>query len=37
MGESLLDELVAGFDYPMLVVTAAADGERAGCLIDFAT
>lgn len=37
MGESLLDELVAGFDYPMLVVTAAADGERAGCLVGFAT
>ncbi len=30
--------LVATIDYPMLVVTAAgADGERAGCLVGFAT
>ena len=24
-------------DYPMFIVTAAADGERAGCLVGFAT
>ena len=31
------DAFVAGLDYPMFVVTAAAGGERAGCLIGFAT
>lgn len=32
------EHIVAGFDYPMLVVTTRADedGERAGCLIGFA-
>ena len=29
--------LVAELDYPMLVVTAAAGEERAGCLVGFAT
>ncbi len=29
--------LTAALDYPMFVVTAAADGERAGCLVGFAT
>ncbi len=29
--------LSAALDYPMFVVTAAADGERAGCLVGFAT
>src|SRR5881397_687770 len=29
----LIDEL----DYPMFIVTAAAGGERAGCLVGFAT
>ena len=29
--------LVAGLDYPMYVVTAAADGRRAGCLVGFGT
>ena len=29
---------MAGLDYPMMVVTAvAADGERSGCLVGFAT
>jgi flavin reductase (DIM6/NTAB) family NADH-FMN oxidoreductase RutF len=28
---------VAGLDYPMFVVTAAADGRRAGCLVGFTT
>jgi len=30
-------ELVAELDYPMYIVTAAADGERAGCLVGFGT
>ncbi len=29
--------LVADIDYPMFIVTTAADGERAGCLIGFLT
>ena len=29
--------LVSELDYPMFVVTAAAGGERAGCLVGFAT
>ena len=32
-----LDRLVNRLDYPMLVVTAEAGGERAGCLVGFAT
>lgn len=33
------DEFVAGFDYPMFVVTAVdpGTGARAGCLVGFAT
>ena len=34
---SAFEKLVAGLDYPLFVVTAAADGERSGCLIGFAT
>jgi flavin reductase (DIM6/NTAB) family NADH-FMN oxidoreductase RutF len=30
-------KLVFNLDYPMFVVTAAAGGERSGCLIGFAT
>jgi flavin reductase (DIM6/NTAB) family NADH-FMN oxidoreductase RutF len=30
-------DLVSALEYPMLVVTAAAGGERAGCLVGFAT
>ena len=30
-------ELLGDLDYPMFIVTAAAGGERAGCLIGFAT
>jgi flavin reductase (DIM6/NTAB) family NADH-FMN oxidoreductase RutF len=30
-------KLVAELEYPMYVVTAAADGERAGCLVGFGT
>ncbi len=29
--------LVAALDYPMYVVTTAAEGQRAGCLVGFAT
>jgi flavin reductase (DIM6/NTAB) family NADH-FMN oxidoreductase RutF len=32
-----LDRLTDRLDYPMLVVTAEAHGERAGCLLGFAT
>src|SRR3954468_19296107 len=31
------NRLVGELDYPMLVVTAAAGDERAGCLVGFAT
>jgi flavin reductase (DIM6/NTAB) family NADH-FMN oxidoreductase RutF len=33
----MFPSLVAELDYPMFVITAAADGERAGCLVGFAT
>jgi flavin reductase (DIM6/NTAB) family NADH-FMN oxidoreductase RutF len=33
----VFDELVGELDYPMLVVTAAASNEVAGCLVGFAT
>jgi flavin reductase (DIM6/NTAB) family NADH-FMN oxidoreductase RutF len=35
--EKTFQELVAQLDYPMFIATVAADGERAGCLIGFAT
>lgn len=31
------DDVIGGLDRPMYVVTAAADGSRAGCLVGFAT
>ena len=31
------DALTSGLEYPMFIVTAAADGERNGCLVGFAT
>ncbi|HYP22279.1 MAG TPA: flavin reductase family protein [Actinomycetota bacterium] len=31
------EELAGHLDYPMYVVTAAADGVRAGCLVGFAS
>jgi flavin reductase (DIM6/NTAB) family NADH-FMN oxidoreductase RutF len=34
---SAFERLVATLDYPLFVVTTAADGERSGCLIGFAT
>jgi flavin reductase (DIM6/NTAB) family NADH-FMN oxidoreductase RutF len=30
-------ELVSALDYPMFIVTVAAGGERAGCLVGFTT
>src|SRR5438067_13436853 len=36
-GAPMLDEIAGDLDYPMLVVTAAAGGRRAGCLVGFAT
>jgi flavin reductase (DIM6/NTAB) family NADH-FMN oxidoreductase RutF len=36
-GEVDFSELVGDLDYPMLIVTAAAGGEKAGCLVGFAT
>ena len=35
--EHRFTQLVAGLDYPMHIVTAADEGERAGCLVGFAT
>ena len=32
-----LETMIGEFDYPMLIVTAAAGGRRAGCLVGFAT
>ena len=31
------DDLLSELDYPMFIVTAVAGGERAGCLVGFAT
>lgn len=31
------DAFIGGLDYPMFVVTAAANRERSGCLVGFAT
>ena len=35
--EETFHQLVGGLDYPMFIVTAAAGGERDGCLVGFAT
>ena len=35
--ETHFEELVGGLDYPMFIVTAAAGGQLAGCLVGFAT
>ncbi|HVT21531.1 MAG TPA: flavin reductase family protein [Mycobacteriales bacterium] len=35
--DATFETLVGDLDYPMFVVTAAAGGERAGCLVGFAT
>jgi flavin reductase (DIM6/NTAB) family NADH-FMN oxidoreductase RutF len=34
---SEFEQLVAGLDYSLFIVTVAAAGERAGCLVGFAT
>ena len=36
-GGAVVHELVAALDYPMFIVTVAAGGERAGCLVGFTT
>ena len=33
----LIERWVGEIDYPMYIVTVAADGERSGCLVGFAT
>lgn len=35
--QRIFERLMADLDYAMFVITTAADGERAGCLIGFAT
>ena len=35
--EETFQRLVAQLDYPMFIATVAAAGERAGCLVGFAT
>jgi flavin reductase (DIM6/NTAB) family NADH-FMN oxidoreductase RutF len=35
--ESAFNEIVGELDYPMLIVTAAAGGRIAGCLVGFAS
>ena len=35
--EGIFQELVAQLDYPMFIATVAAEDERSGCLIGFAT
>jgi flavin reductase (DIM6/NTAB) family NADH-FMN oxidoreductase RutF len=37
MDVKAFEQLVRGIDYPMVVVTVAAGGERDGCLVGFAT
>jgi len=36
-GARAFEALVDRLDYPMLIVTAAAGGERSGCLVGFGT
>src|SRR5712672_2014870 len=31
----LMDALTSELDYPMVIVTTVADGERSGCLVGF--
>ncbi len=35
--QTQFQRLVAGLDYPMLIVTVAAEGQRSGCLVGFST
>lgn len=37
MGTEAFESIVGRIDYPMLVVTTVAAGERSGCLVGFAT
>jgi flavin reductase (DIM6/NTAB) family NADH-FMN oxidoreductase RutF len=37
VAEGAFEELVGELDYPMMIVTAAAEGERGGCLVGFTT
>lgn len=37
LDEASFTPFVEGLDYPMYIVTAAADGETTGCLVGFAT
>lgn len=34
--DEVFNDIVGALDYPMVVVTASAAGERAGCLVGFA-
>ncbi len=36
-GRATVHALVTEIDYPMFIVTAAAGGRRAGCLVGFTT
>jgi flavin reductase (DIM6/NTAB) family NADH-FMN oxidoreductase RutF len=36
-GQDAFNALAGDLDYPMFIVTVAADGERDGCLVGFAT
>jgi flavin reductase (DIM6/NTAB) family NADH-FMN oxidoreductase RutF len=35
--QDAFNSLVGDLDYPMFIVTTSVDGERAGCLVGFAT
>jgi flavin reductase (DIM6/NTAB) family NADH-FMN oxidoreductase RutF len=37
VGSEAFESLVGRLDYPMFIVTTAVDGDRAGCLVGFAT
>ena len=37
MGAQAFQSIAGWIDYPMFIVTTAAGGERAGCLVGFAT
>jgi flavin reductase (DIM6/NTAB) family NADH-FMN oxidoreductase RutF len=37
VGSDTFETVAGGLDYPMLIATTAAGGERAGCLVGFAT
>jgi flavin reductase (DIM6/NTAB) family NADH-FMN oxidoreductase RutF len=37
MAVEQIDQWLGEIDYPMYIVTAAANGERAGCLVGFTT